>query len=531
MRHLCRGASLLAVLASLALHASSALAAGPEGALDARAWELVSPVEKNGGEVQSPAVAVAGPLQAAAAGGAVAFGSESSFGEAAGAAPVNQYVASRGGGGWSTANVTPALLSGTYDGDPYLLFSADLSRAVVSGGWRCRADGSEECEAENPPLGPGGPAGYRNAYLREGSTYTPLITAADFPALPPQSDQFHLAVQGASPDLRHVVLAAESGLYEWSEGALEVELISATPGASLAAPGNALGAVSENGQRVYFTAAGALRLREGGADRLVAAAGEFGAASADGSVAFYLEAGHVRRYDAVAETSADVTPSGGATAVLGASPDGAYLFYVATGGIYRWHAGAATKIVNAADLTHLPPQTGAAAVAADGARFFFTAADPLLPLRDSNGRPDAYEWEAQGTGSCTTAPGCLGLLSSGRTGSAAFAAASATGDDAYFLTASSLLPADPSAVDLYDARAGGGFPEPQPTVECLGDDCQGPPFVPQDPAPATSVVSGPVNPPLRFSKAGCPKGKRAVERHGRTVCATKKRGHRPGGHR
>ncbi len=397
-------------------------------------------------------------LAAAAQGGALAFASEASFGTAAGAAPLSQYVASRGGGGWSTANVTPPLLSGTYsaasgDADPYLAFSADLSRAVVSGGWACR--GAAPCAEENTPLGPGGPAGYRNLYLREGSTYTPLITEANFPALPAGPSEFHIAFTEASPDLRCVVFSTESGSYEWREGTI----------APLAAGCSGAG----------FTPPGAL-------------------------------------------------------AVLGASSDGEYVFYLATEGIFRWHAGAGTKVVADADLAHLPPATGPAAVAAGGARLFFTAADPLLPTRDSNGQPDAYEWEAPGAGDCSESSpgylsqdhGCLGLLSGGRSGSATFAAASASGEDAYFLTAASLLPADPSALDVYDARAGGGFPEPTPGIECEGDECQGPPFVPEDPAPATSVVSGPPNPPVRFPKTGCPKGKHRVVRHGRKVCVAKR---------
>jgi hypothetical protein len=258
------------------------------------------------------------------------------------------------------------------------------------------------------------------------------------------------------------------------------------------------------------------------------------AASVSGSPAFYLKASHLYLYDAATEASQDLTPSGGASAAVGASADGAYLFYAASDGLYRWHEGTgATKLFGAVP-SHLPPQTGRAAVASGGARFFFTSPDALLPSFDSNGRPDAYEWEAQGSGSCTKAPGCLGLLSSGRSGEAKLAAASASGDDAYFFTGVSLLPLDPSAVDLYDARAGGGFPEPQPGIECVGDDCQGPPFVPQDPAPASSVVSGPPNPPLPSTKP-CPKGKRRVVRKGKPRCIAKhrkrrhKRHHHSGG--
>lgn len=429
----------------LATTAGAAQAApGPGGGLDSRGWELVSPAEKAGGEV---APLGTGVLGAAAQGGAVAFASGASFGEAAGAAPVSQYVATRSTAGWSTANVTPPLLSGTYsaasgDPDPYLAFSAGLSRALLSGGWACRGGGSE-CAAEAPPLGPGGPPRYRNLYLQEGSTYAPLITAANFGgSLPPDPSEFHLAFVEASADLDRVVFSTESGTYEWDEGTISP--------------------------------------------------------ASGGGGGF-------------------VPP--GAIAVLGASADESIVFYVAAGGVYRWQDGAGTKVVADANLAHLPPETGPSAVSADGSRLFFTAADPLLPLSDSNGRPDAYEWEAQGGGSCAQAGGCLGLLSSGRSGEATFAAASADGADAYFLTAVSLLPADADGLtDLYDARAGGGFPEPEPQIECIGDACQSPPPPPDDPAPPTSFVSGPANPPVKFPGRKCRKGKRRIVRNGKSRC-------------
>jgi hypothetical protein len=515
--------ALALALLVLALPAT-AQAAGPTGVLDSRGWEMVSPVEKNGGEV---APLGEGVLQAASQGGELAFASEASFAEGQGAAPLSQYLSSRGTEAWSAQNVTPPLLAGTYssqsgDPDPYLLFSADLSRALLSGGWACR-DGSSECEAENTPLGPAGPAGYRNAYVQEGASYQPLITTTNFPALPAEAKEFQLQVEGASPDLRHVAFVSAGLLYEWSEGTIAQV---GGAGATLAAKGNQLGAVSEDGSRLYFAEAGDLKLREGGSTKPVCEACAFGAASSDGATAYYLAAGHLHRYLAATEADEDLAPSGGATAILGTSPDGAYLFYLAAGGIFRWHAGTATKVINDANLSHLPPATGPSTVAANGNRFFFTAADSLAPLADSNGQPDAYEWEAQGTGSCSASPGCLGLISSGRSGSGAFAAASASGDDAYFLTTASLLPADTGVLDVYDARAGGGFPEPQPGIECTGDDCQGPPFVPQDPAPTTAVVSGPENPPLEKAKNRCPKGKKLVKRHGKKVC--KKKGKRKG---
>jgi hypothetical protein len=39
-------------------------------------------------------------------------------------------------------------------------------------------------------------------------------------------------------------------------------------------------------------------------------------------------------------------------------------------------------------------------------------------------------------------------------------------------------------------------------AECAGDECQGPPPAPEEVIPATAVIEGPANPPVRFPKQG-----------------------------
>jgi hypothetical protein len=155
----------------------------------------------------------------------------------------------------------------------------------------------------------------------------------------------------------------------------------------------------------------------------------------------------------------------------------------------------------------------------NGKRVFFDSGDAIAPT-DTNtqgaggvGVPDAYEWEAQGEGSCTREGGCTALLSSGRDPTPSlFADASSDGSDAYFLTGSSLVPKDPGAIDLYDARIGGGFSEPGEGIPCEGDSCQALPPEPTEPT-LTTLLSGPGNPPVHYTRYGtkaaksCPKGK------------------------
>jgi hypothetical protein len=559
--------------------------------LDGRAWEMVSPVDKDGGGVGLPeAVFGGGDFQAASGGSAVAYSSAFSFAGGAGAPGASQYVSGRGENGWSTQNVTGPTLSGAYggepDGVPYRVFAEDLSRGLMLNGLRCAPE--EACP--------------RSYSLREGGAFAPVPGSSG------------LSFAGASPDLRHAVLGGEGGLYEWSGGSLQT--VSATPGAALAAP---LGAVSGSGQRVYFTteAGGPLYLREiGGATKLVpettGGGAAFQVASADGRYAFFLKAGHLRRYDATGESSTDLTPSGGVVGVLGASPDATYVYYQDGSALRRWHSGTTTQVAAGAEAaapSDYPPALGTARVGADGAhlafvstaelsdfenidassgepdaevyvygpppgggtpilacascnptgerprgssgipgavangstriykpralsangsRAFFESADSLA-IQDTNGRPDVYEWEAKGEGDCGLAGDCVGLISSGRSGVASvFLDASAGGGDAFFLTERSLVAADPGSYDVYDARVGGGLPEPSTPIPCNGDACQPLPEAPDDPSPG-SLLPNSGNPTLKIEavkprRHGCPKGK--VKRKGKCVRKRHRRGHR-----
>jgi WD40-like Beta Propeller Repeat len=601
---------------------------------DSRGWEMVSPVDKNGGEVSFPGAIAGGGVQAAAAaGGAVTYGSLASFGAGAGGAPpASQYIATRTLAGWETRNITAPIFSGSYDsvdqGAPYQLFSTDLSRGLLLNGDHCRGEDGD-CAVANPPLaGSGAPPGYQNYYLRESSSasFAALLSTADIADLRLAPAHFDLRFAGGSPDLRHVVLSTcaalapqatevpvgagcdplQPNLYEWSAGA-GLAPVNLLPGQAGGAPGAALaaqaGAVSSDGARVYWRdlATGALYLREGGQTMAVdddapgGGGAGFQTAAPSGAFAFYLKAGHLYRYDALADASADLTPGGGVVGMLGSSTDGSYAYYLDATGLEVWHEGTTMTIAlggNAADAGSHPPATGTARVSADGTRLafvssasltgydnadldsgtptaqvylydagansldcascnptnqrplgpssipgsiangtapgstdsykpralsangrrlFFESDDVLAPTDTNSGATDVYQWEAQGEGSCTRAGGCVSLISSGRSpGGASFVDASANGADAFFLTDASLVGADIGAVDLYDARVGGGFPEPPAPIPCEGDACQVLPPAPADPAPTTRLA-GPGNPPVRYHRLN----RRPKAKHGK----------------
>jgi hypothetical protein len=133
-------------------------------------------------------------------------------------------------------------------------------------------------------------------------------------------------------------------------------------------------------------------------------------------------------------------------------------------------------------------------VSDDGNRVFFDSAVPLA-AGDTDGLIDPYEWEREGTGSCTSETavngGCVYLLSNGSSESASWLiGASSSGNDVFVVSRARLSPEDQNEVfDMYDARVGGVVPVP-PSA-CAGSGCQGPPAAaPVFATPPSVTVSG-----------------------------------------
>lgn len=401
---------------------------------DGRGWEQVSPIEKNGGAIAAPgSLPAGGVFQAAADGGSVAYSSTASFGtNGQGAPPVSQYLAAREAGGWSTANLSTPLFSGSYDfttsGDPFQLLSGDLTQALIVNGNHCRG-GAEGCGVANPPLpGTDAPAGYQNFYLRNlaSGTTTALLGTANASFLGLEPAAFSLAFAGASASLEHVVVStcaaltanateaaagegcdpAQQNLYASAPGG-GLTLVNRKPGQSTGTPGAVLGAqsgaISENGGRVYWSEGGTLYLDQGGASAEVEAGAVFQAASTDGSVAFFTKGGHLYRYLSGSGTKTDLTPAGGVEGVLGSSADGSYVYYAASGALFA-RIGETTRTVAAgADPGDYPPASGTARVSADGTELVFMSKASLTGYDNKDqvtGEPDeqVYLYGAAGNG-------------------------------------------------------------------------------------------------------------------------------------
>jgi len=220
---------------------------GGEFALpDARAWELVSPPDKHGAELEP--IGEEGVIQAAAAGGAISYiANAPTEPHPAGYSNKVQVLSTREPSGWSSKDIAPpnnpveATGKTVGAGEEYRFFSEDLSAAVV-----------QPLGAFTPCLSPEGAsqpclseeATEQTAFGRNDTTgaYTPLVTGAAGHANVPLGTHFGEEGKcpekpicgplfvGASPDATHVVIGStvgltegegsKGGLYEWAAGRL-----------------------------------------------------------------------------------------------------------------------------------------------------------------------------------------------------------------------------------------------------------------------------------------------------------------------
>jgi hypothetical protein len=380
---------VLAVLASLSSLAAGALvgvpAASAAGACpneqfrvgfsaalpECRAYELVSESGTDpyyatfgtrGTQNIDIGTANAGSVQGTVAsvdGSKVAYFSTSAPAEALTYGPY--YLASRGPAGWSTEDVIPRQsLDVGLECIPYIAaYSADLSKGILADGWEQKTTPTQiprDCGHDEPLLVTGEPQGVQNLFVRDGATDAYELVDVTPAGAAPDEAYF----QAGSTDLSHVAFdenaqltpgaPAGDDLYEWVAGVVRLVTVlpDGTPvqgsianptlqaGTSSTNGSNDTNAMSDDGSRIFFQAAGNLYLREH-ADREQSPLG--------GS-------GNCLDPDQACTLQLDLSQVGG--------PDG--------GGLFRW-------------------------ASADGSRAFFTDENRLTA--DSNaapGAPDLYEY-------------------------------------------------------------------------------------------------------------------------------------------
>lgn len=376
---------------------------------DSRAWEMVSPADKHGATMM---LATLSRPQAAANGEGLAYtsyGSVEANPEGNHLIGPSMVLARRGAGGWHSKDLTtPRTKAGGF-GNDYMLFSNDLSKALV--------------HQDNPPLSP--QADEPTVYLRENTepaTYTPLLTNKEGFANVPSGAPFGHSptiVKGATPQLTHVVFtsqaplvagANDTSLYLWDEG--EISPISEKPagegggivfGMLGSDSGSVRDAISEDGSRVFWAlpeydvggiSSPALYLRDTEAEESVRldvvqpgvpvegkSIPAFQGASADGTVVFFTDSQRL---------TADASPLGR--------------------DLYRCEIPAGESAQGCATLTDLSaPLAGsgesastlgiAPAFSEDGTRIYFFAEAKLDSEANGEGdtatagKPNLYLWE------------------------------------------------------------------------------------------------------------------------------------------
>ena len=357
---------------------------------DGRAWELVSPPDKKGAQIEQKGGSFDDKVEAAADGGAIMYETLDVLGEGAVSKTLpTQVVSMRGTDGWRTEDISllaPLPPEGEEAGqvvsgiESYNLFSPDLSVGVAQ-------------QPDGPQIALAPEATERTPYLRTilacnastESCYQPLVTPGD---VEPASTKFGgnnnsdaVVVEGASPDLSHVVLSSPDALippavreglpdfelpnlYEWSGGRLRLVNVfpngTSRPLASLGGRGASNGAlhsvhaVSNDGRWIVWTYGSAgtelLFVRDMMQEKTVAVGGQhasFQSMSADGSRVFYTENGDLYELDTGTGVQSDLTAAHGAgesnagvrevvmslgEGATASSPTKAsYLYFVATG--------------------------------------------------------------------------------------------------------------------------------------------------------------------------------------------------------
>jgi hypothetical protein len=339
------------------------------GLFDNRAWEMVSPAQKHGGEVfpMNPKRSSCGseckpgtfkghfPQQSSPDGEAVAYeGFPFSFEE--GAVGTSEYLSRRTSSGWQTVTLSPAL-QGNGGGQGPVAFDSGLDKSLF-------------LQVE-PSLSPEAPSDYANFYNQQTASpaaLSPLLTAE-----PPNrssgssTNSLELIYAGASADLSRVFFeandaltgetpvapeavdggASKNNLYEWSAEGLR--LVNVAPGNVETNPGAEFGsgfqlaigsaqqenfshAVSADGSRAFWSSeSGQVYVREDGETtrEISDHSGKFLTASADGSK-LLLSDGNLFELDN-GEAMVDLTEGkGGFEGIAGQSDDLSHVYFVDT---------------------------------------------------------------------------------------------------------------------------------------------------------------------------------------------------------
>ncbi len=360
---------------------------GPAAMLpDCRAYELVSPLDKAGGDIVTTKEVLFAPnalIQSSLSGEGLVYGSSRTFGDASSSSITSQYRASRGPGtsGWSSHYILGPR-GRLNEGVPTAAFYSELRYLSpdLCGAWiRTQAE---------PLLAPAAIPGRPNLYRRDDSScgaqgWEALTTAPGIHGLffPPA-----LEFQGSSADGSRAIYVADDkltgtaapdlggerpALYYQEEGeGPPVYVCYGTDGIPIAAgcaagtmgglpryrSSELTGAISADGERVFFSSSANLKIPELGTlyirerpgksqsnvngegkctqsaractYQVSTSAAQFWAAADDGSKALYSQGSALYLYDVDAKTRSQI--ASGVQGVMGQSEDLSRVYFAST---------------------------------------------------------------------------------------------------------------------------------------------------------------------------------------------------------
>jgi hypothetical protein len=406
---------------------------------ECRAYEQVSPVDKNGFDATLNADLLQSAVIAATDGSSIYFESAGAFADAKSSPLLSHYLSRRGDEGWETLGLDPkqTITKVNAGGTGIQWLTPDLGFAALLGGSQGHLALGDNPSAPNlylldtgmqtyQTLNFGATSGGTNHFFVGGTTDGSRQFFQDSEALAPGAIT---GVNGSGGPLLN--------LYEWHEGQLKLASVVLSPGggeepAPEGTPKEGptqssypnLNLVSADGSRVVFNdiATNRLYLREDGERTLPVSAGapaQFMGASDDGSKIFFVAGanlttdasgtgGKLYRFEPETETLTNLfagvlpgepqtagvgTSGGGLNSVVGVSEDGEYVYFRSPtrfheadnpqGGsaFYLWHNG---------DVRYIAPDNSSSNSDSDKTPFRVSPDGQLLSFT-STARLTAYD--------------------------------------------------------------------------------------------------------------------------------------------
>jgi DNA-binding beta-propeller fold protein YncE len=334
--------------------------------LDCRGYEMVSPVDKNGADVEvvfNVSGLPAGLDQSSPDGQVLTYSAYRAFPGAQSSPYTSQYIAARHPGGWVSEPISPPRQGATLYQSTGLDYQFKAFTEDLCSGW--------PLQDTDLSLAPGSVPGYPNLYRRDncdpGAGGYEALTTVKPPKLQPRD--FFPELQGFSADGSKAIFVSKSMLTEdakkgisqvYEAGGGQLKLVCLLPGETPSATGCSVGtpvsagtgstgsggersadlshAVSDDGSRIYWSQSesgpGRLYVRVGGSETTAVSEtvstnpAQFWTAARDGSRALFSIGEQLYEFDLASSTATLI--AGGFRGIAGTSGDATRIYFVST---------------------------------------------------------------------------------------------------------------------------------------------------------------------------------------------------------